>query len=261
VSGLLRRIRPNSSETEQYGRGAVLNSYIKKQSTSFSLHDSHAKRGFTQFNVGDKVLVLLNNLNNNELEMKQNQSDASIDDGRKMKSALPVNEFGYPQGQGNRLVEKQGPWIYVLATIKSIHFDENSRYYMIQREDCGWLQRAEAAWFIPIMEDSEGLQAATLAARGLSFAGRITRRNSATKFLDKVTEACRRWTKGLNHWTQSVKTQVKHFLFGLRPFSFTIHISPVNFLVLCSFIFLFGDQLALAFLPVQADYAYKIVLL
>ena len=174
----------------------------------------------------------------------------------------PVNEYGYPEGQGSTTQEKKGPWIYVLATIKSIHFEENSRYYMIQRADSGNFERAEAAWFIPIIDGSDGAQAAAAAAQGLSLTSRaLRRRNSATKYLDKVTDSCRHCTQGFQNLIQVCKKQVKRVLLGMRPFSCTIQLSSINILVVCSFIFLFGDQTVLAFLPSSADHAYKVLLL
>jgi hypothetical protein len=47
--------------------------------------------------------------------------------------------------------------------------------------------------------------------------------------------------------------QVKAILHGDGRYGLSCHFSGVNFLVLCSFIFLFEDVFALAFLPSATD--------
>jgi hypothetical protein len=90
------------------------------------------KRSHTQFAVDEKVLVFLNILNHT------NSVDA-ID----AFTVNPVNKFGYPRGEGKTSEEQHGPYVYVLALVKKVHFDEDLRYYTVARADSGAEQRAD----------------------------------------------------------------------------------------------------------------------
>lgn len=90
------------------------------------------KRSHTQFATGDNVLVFLNVLNHTN----------SVD-SRDAFTINPVNKFGFPRGEGKTSEEQQGPYVYVLATVKNVHFDEDLRYYTVARADCGTEQRAD----------------------------------------------------------------------------------------------------------------------
>ena len=60
------------------------------------------------------------------------------------KWASLVNRFGYPPGEGGTEEEKRGPYMYVLAKVKRVHFEEYSVYYTVTREDTGADMRGEA---------------------------------------------------------------------------------------------------------------------
>ena len=90
------------------------------------------KRSRTQFAVDDNVLVFLNVLNHTN----------SVD-SRDAFTVNPVNKFGFPRGEGKTPEEQQGPYVYVLAVVKKVHFDEDTRYYTVARADCGTEQRAD----------------------------------------------------------------------------------------------------------------------
>ena len=89
-------------------------------------------RSHTQFAVDDYVLVFLNVLNHTNSE-----------DSRDAFTVNPVNKFGFPRGEGKTAEEQNGPYVYVLATVRKVHFDEDLRYYTVARADCDTEQRAD----------------------------------------------------------------------------------------------------------------------
>ena len=85
-----------------------------------------------QYAVGDTVLVFLNIMNHTN----------SVDPPEAFTVA-PVNKHGFPSGEGKSHAEQQGPFVYVMATVKRVHFDEDVPYYTVIREDTGADQRAD----------------------------------------------------------------------------------------------------------------------
>lgn len=57
----------------------------------------------------------------------------------------------------------------------------------------------------------------------------------------------------------AAKRQGQLFVNGMKPFSFSMRLTTVNLLVICSTWHMFIDQARLAFLPRSADYAAAIV--
>ena len=64
------------------------------------------------YSVGDAVLVFSNN-----------------------RFSSCVNRFGFPPGAGRTPEEKTGPYLFVLGKVQQIHFEENSVFYTVRRED------------------------------------------------------------------------------------------------------------------------------
>lgn len=91
-----------------------------------------AKRGHVQFNTDDPVLCMLTLLN-----------VTNPGDDNESFTVSPVNIHGYPPGEGKTEAERQGPYVFVLATVKKVHFDEDERYYTVVRADNGTEQRAD----------------------------------------------------------------------------------------------------------------------
>jgi len=91
-----------------------------------------AKRGHVQFNTEDAVLCMLTLLN-----------VTNPGDDTESFTVSPVNIHGYPPGEGKTELERQGPYVFVLATVKKVHFDEDERYYTVVRADNGTEQRAD----------------------------------------------------------------------------------------------------------------------
>jgi hypothetical protein len=67
-----------------------------------------------------------------------------------------VNRCGYPSGGGVTPEEQRGPYIYVLATVKKVHFEEDAEYYTVTRADTGLDQRADAGkWSLDLISFAE----------------------------------------------------------------------------------------------------------
>ena len=81
-----------------------------------------ARATYRRYRVGDSVLVC----------------------NTQSRWANLVNRYGYPAGGGVAPEELRGPYIYVLATLKKVHFEEDAEYYTVTRADTGADQRADA---------------------------------------------------------------------------------------------------------------------
>ena len=55
-----------------------------------------------------------------------------------------VNRYGYTAGGGVTPEEQRGPYIFVLATVVKVHFEEDREYYTVTRADTGADQRSDA---------------------------------------------------------------------------------------------------------------------
>jgi hypothetical protein len=87
-----------------------------------TIHDQDkAKATYRRYRVGDSVLVC----------------------NIQSRLATLVNRYGYPSGGGLTPEEQRGPYIYVLATVKKVHFEEDAQYYTVTRADTGADQRAD----------------------------------------------------------------------------------------------------------------------
>ena len=84
---------------------------------------SQQKAAYRGYVVGDAVLI-------NDLTQTQ--------------WANQVNKYGYPPGDGVTPDEQRGPYMFVLGTIKRVHFEEYSVYYTVTREDTKEDIRGEA---------------------------------------------------------------------------------------------------------------------
>ena len=100
-------------------------------STNGSDHDKHGRDSngrvttYRRYRVGDSVLVC---------NIQQNPSLANN----------LVNRYGYTAGGGVTPEEQRGPYIFVLATVVKVHFEEDREYYTVTRADTGADQRSDA---------------------------------------------------------------------------------------------------------------------
>lgn len=214
-----------------------------------------------KFAVNDTVLVLLTLLN-----------VTNVEDPKDTFTVAPVNRYGFPQGEGRTEDEKGGPYTFVLAAIKHVHFDEDDRYYTVVRADTGTEQRADSGWIEPL-NDPAGVDAATRAAK-------LTVRSAQDKPVEILEEAgylrdawdlfmdVIAWPADFSRITllpwyrmqrKNAKDRVAQLLFGDAPFACRIHITGINFLVLCSFWFLFMESINLAFCSASLDMEFSII--
>jgi hypothetical protein len=211
------------------------------------------QRGFVQFGQGDYVLVTLT-----ILEMADLYGD------RDLYTIDPVNALGYPKGEGKMESQKQGPYLYVLCKVTQVHFDEDERYYTVRRCDTGSEQRDDPG-FMERIRDEHAIEAAFRAAKRSKrtmhdLIGPVRVKKTWLQQMTSNGRAC--WKSMLQRVVpfyvssrNAAKAEVKAILQGDGAYGLSCHFSGVNFLVLCSFIFLFLDVFALAFLPSRSDKA------
>ena len=214
-----------------------------------------AKSRHIKFAVNDTVLVFLTLLNVTNME-----------DPKDTFTVAPVNKYGYPQGEGTTDLEKAGPYTFVLATVKYVHFDEDDRYYTVIRADTGTEQRADSGWMEPL-SDPYGIDAASRAAK-------LTIRSSNDNDVEEEEEAgyfqnlmdnmifIASWPAHFfnasllpwyRHQRVRAKQRVTQLLYGESPFSCKVRVTGINLLVFCSFVFLFLEVINLGFLPGTVD--------
>jgi hypothetical protein len=59
-----------------------------------------------------------------------------------------VNKHGYPPGSGTTSEEKQGPYNYILTTVKTVHYEENAVFYTLTRADNGIEIRGDPGMYL-----------------------------------------------------------------------------------------------------------------
>ena len=233
-----------------------------------------------------------------------------------VKGANLVNRYGYPAGGGLTSEETRGPYTYVLATVKKVHFDEDAEYYTVTRADTGVHQRADTgkrafvmAFLCTLVKDIDtnsirilelmeplktahaeaaALRAATEepqitsergthSARGKN-SGSSSSLRGASQFSENIKIFIsiigspffwlydylakllgRRISRHANLALLATKRQGQLFLNGMKPYSCSMRLTIVNFLVICSVWYMFIDQARLAFIPRSADFALAIV--
>jgi len=199
-----------------------------------------------QFAVGEKVLVFLNIMNHTN----------SVDP-QEAFTVQPVNKFGYPRGQGGNFEEQQGPFVYVLATVQKVHFDEDIKYYTVARADTGTLQRADTAW-MEQCKSPEGIESALRAARETSWSmADVKKTNKESMSFERlvafISWPIRFHKNKLVPFYRKFRSELKELasslLFGDSPFSCSLRCTGINLLVICSFIYLFLETATLAFFP------------
>lgn len=83
-----------------------------------------AKAAYRRYRVGDNVLICCNS-----------------------HWVTLVNRHGFPPGEGLSMEEQSGPYAFVLASVKTVHFDEFAEYYTVKRADTGTEQRADTGTY------------------------------------------------------------------------------------------------------------------
>jgi hypothetical protein len=243
-----------------------------------------AHRPLAQYGVGDPVLVLLKLLNitaansfamesnnspypqsSNALQQEESEDEDDVDESgysRRPTMSLdeslvtvdPVNKFGYPAGEGHTDDERHGPYSFVLCRVVRVNFEEDERYFTVQRQDTKTSQRADTAWMEPIASSGPAIDAATRAAAR----NRRTLENPTTSQAPIKRSFKEHWW---NSWIQDtwhtqrarLKNSARGYLQSESGFAFRFNLSGVNYLVFAHTIYLFVDVLTLAFLPSSYD--------
>ena len=139
-------------------------SWIKSNSTRLAL-----ARVYRGYSIGDYALVMSKRkkppiwvvdddrggIPSISDDLESNESDDT--------ELYLLNKYGFPDGEGNYPFERKGPYLYVLCTIKQVHYEENEVFWTVMREDNGQDMRGDAGFMAPIHTD-EGLNAAQKAA-------------------------------------------------------------------------------------------------
>jgi hypothetical protein len=245
-------------------------------------------RAQRRYNVGDFALVV------GHVAPKQHMGDEDaygaqyIHPIQKQKLIYnPVNKYGFPPGKGTTEEELRPPYVYVLARVTKVHFEEDARYYTVIREDNQLEQRADTEFMEPILNEKAKLAALEAAQTKLSplLHHSYTGSNDLDKSLAQRSEESKIWKycclcahaldflwlilKSIasccvnqivpplscaSTWSyRCAKSQARLLLSGLKPYEVNLRVTYVNVMVLCSLIFIFSDTFMLAFLPPRLD--------
>ena len=206
-----------------------------------------------QYAVDDTVLVFLNILNHTN----------SVDPPEAFTIA-PVNKYGFQPGEGKGNEEQEGPFVYVMATVRRVHFNEDIPYYTVVREDTLTEQRADLAWMEPLTS-VHGIEAAKRAAHQTGWSA-VTHESSMREStgIPALLSMPVKFVKSTlvpkyNSTRATLKEDVKRMLFGEAPFYCRLRVTGINLLVLGSFIYMFLQVVDLAFLPASWDYGVAVL--
>jgi hypothetical protein len=173
-----------------------------------------------------------------------------------------VNIYGFPEVVGGGALspeQRRGPYTYLLAQVKSVHFGEDAQYYTVSRCDNEEEQRADAEWMEPIT-DPIGIEAAKTAAKKKVDDTYLHNRSHTDRlFLRSVTKGTKLVHTGASLLRRKMKEQALKCLSGRRPYKISFKFTGVNFLVLCTIWYLYIDQVRLAFFSHAADFACAVV--
>lgn len=198
-----------------------------------------------------------------------------------------VNRHGYPPGSGTSPEEKVGPYIFILGTIKTVHYEENAVFYTVTRADTGSDLRGDPNYIEPILTQ-EGEEAARTAAAEFQVGRGLTddrdedadtnsneHNDGAIKVLENILgilllpfllvydifvlvigARLLRWSQKSFVFT---KRQATAFLNGGRPYHCSTVVTTVNLIVVCNIWYMFVDQARLAFFPTESDDALAVI--
>lgn len=217
--------------------------------------------------------------NRSQMTKRYQIEDLVLVSNHQSRWANLVNQYGFPPSEGYTAEEQRGPYLFVLATVQQIHYDEFAVYYTVERADSGAEQRADTAYMEPIRTEA-GLMAAQRAAtttivdtepvdgKGGATSDHITDERGSGSFLKScgaffVVLAFPFFLLGgsIARTVRPVTTAVLRFirkravliLNGEEPFACQMRWTAVNFVVLCSTWYMFIDQARLALFPPEAD--------
>jgi len=201
------------------------------------------KRSHIQFGQNDHVLVLLTLLNVTNLT--DDKDGFTVD---------PVNSFGYPAGEGKTEAERNGPYKFVLCVVRNVHFDEDERYYTVERLDTHSEQRADPPWMEAIADET-ALQAALRASKRTTKTKQVITKEQ----VNDHTWYTERFVPWVRRTRASSKRLLEDILHGKGDYVVRLRFTGINLLVLCSLVFLFLDTISLAFLASSSDKIVAII--
>lgn len=191
--------------------------------------------------------------------------------------STPVNRLGFPTGEGITFTEQQGPYLYVLCTVKQIHFDEMMPYYTLVRADNGESVRGDGIKMFPLSQ--RGHQAA-IRASTYTIGSSTQRIMVQDEVQDEASHPCaalatlcsylflpffalgdclfyifqRFWIPCWSAACRVTRKQSRLLLNGAGPYACRVRITLVNFVVLCSTWIMFIDQARLVMFPPSSDF-------
>eukprot|EP00934_Nitzschia_sp_Nitz4_P000094 Nitzschia sp. Nitz4//scaffold89_size161592//92699//96967//NITZ4_002385-RA/size161592-snap-gene-0.176-mRNA-1//-1//CDS//3329559637//94//frame0 len=207
--------------------------------------------------------------------------DAVLVSNSLLRLGNSVNRHGFPPGAGFTSEEQRGPYIYVLGTVKTVHYEENAVFYTITRADTGIDVRGDPDTMLPIMNQAGEDAARRAAARDSAMGGGVEELEEEDIHLDSdgkdgtLRKCCShilevlllpffliydllffvignsifRWFKAL---VLAIRKQAHGFLTGQSPYHCSTTVTSVNVIVVCTIWYMLVDSARLAF--VQPDY-------
>ncbi len=148
----------NKSKAESSGGSSFPEMTIISQLESNSLGEAMAAaaafvrtgmKSPKSFKAGQRVLIAIPALTEDESVASEEEEDLQPQSKNgqvkelRRPSIAPVNKYGYAAKEGKTELHRQGPFIYVLATVKIVHFKEDARHYTVERADTGGWVRAD----------------------------------------------------------------------------------------------------------------------
>lgn len=226
------------------GRTSQLNfsrsARFKSMDETCGLTQAFSPEAYRRYNVGEKVLV----------------------NCIPSRSPYLVNKCGFPEGRGESEREQQGPFVYVLATVIKVHFEEDAQYYTVIRADTNEEQRADSDMMVhislPRCEEAAYRAATMKSSRDFGSTHARVEKSLVFQFVYDMY-LVRRFSEFWRRVRDMIKMQAFLFLNGYSPYSFSLRITVVNVLVLCSIWFVFYDMVKFAFLPKDYDRVLEVV--
>jgi hypothetical protein len=119
-----------------------LGAKVSRRSQHFKSSIAQVSTNFFNRAQSDDEMNYVGDINRQELDTRESVFRAySVGDAvfvfTNHRFISSVNRFGFPPGEGRTAEEKTGPYIFVLGKIQEIHFEENSVFYTVRREDTG----------------------------------------------------------------------------------------------------------------------------
>ena len=191
-----------------------------------------------------------------------------------------VNRHGYPSGYGDSAEERRGPYRFVIATVKAVHFEEVQAYYTVTLMYSGTDQRADAEYMHPILTTA-GKEAAIKAATSSvehpelndddGIPGHV-HQDEQLSYCGYAFLCCLSilyplfWLYEMIEFVGTIyimpctkstlaflRFQGELILNGKGPYECPVRFTAVNFVVICSAWYMFIDQVRLSFLPPSSD--------